>query len=146
MRSPTGLVLEFPTSEYLVTWSAIVDNPAPYQVSRGGEEWTSLAEFLRLVRQGKRGTSAFQTAALATATMAEVARPAEQAPAAAAPAGRPSARTERLQTPLKYPTSQFQIKIKETPPRRWRRWVFLGLGLVVVAGGAAVVAYFLGAI
>lgn len=143
VRSPTGLVLEFPASEYLVNWSAVVDNPAPYQVSRGGQEWTSLAEFLRLVRQGNRSTSAFRTATRGPDPSVPSRDPVPSPVATPTPGGSPTVPTARPGTAPTHPTSQFQIKLKQPAVPRWRRWVFLGLGLVVIAAGAVAAAYFL---
>ncbi len=143
VRSPTGLVLEFPASELLVNWSAVVDNPAPYQVSKGGQEWTSLAEFLRLVRQGNRNTSAFRMATRGSPSPASPHEPVPASPATSAPGGSPTVPAARSVSVPVHPTSSFQIKLKEPAAPRWRRWVFLGIGLIAIIGGAVVAATFL---
>ncbi len=143
VRSPTGLVLEFPASDLLVNWSAVVDNPAPYQVSRGGQEWTSLADFLRLVRQGNRSTSAFRVATRGADSSAPTRDPIPSPLATPTPGGSPTVPAARPVTASTHPTSQFQIKLKQPEVARWRRWVFLGLGLVLIAAGTVAAAYFL---
>lgn len=140
VRSPTGLVLEFPASELLVNWSAVVDNPAPYQVSRGGQEWTSLAEFLQLVRQGNRSTSAFRVATRGSPSPAAPREFVPASPATPAPGSSPTVPTPRPAGVTAHPTSSFQIKLKEPAAPRWRRWVLLGFGLFAIIGGAAVAA------
>lgn len=141
VRSPTGLVLEFPASETLVNWSAVVDNPTPYQVSRGGQEWISLAEFLRLVRQGNRSTAAFRAATRAP-DPSSLGEPVVPHPVGAtSPQGKQAAPLLQNDGAVKHPTSQFQIKLKQQRASRWRLWLLVALCLVLVATGALVAAY-----
>ncbi|HOU54787.1 MAG TPA: hypothetical protein PLQ97_12740 [Myxococcota bacterium] len=60
VKSPTGLVLEFSSPALLVAWSAVVDNPAPYQVCRAGGDWKPLDAFLQEIKRGGRPTQAFR--------------------------------------------------------------------------------------
>jgi len=145
VRSPTGLVFEFPASDHLITWSAVVDNPAPYEVSRGGEAWTSLAEFLRLVRQGSRGTSAFRAAIRETAPQPDGSR-AVAPDAKSEPDAQTTKRDDAVSTTAKkHPTSQFQFKIRETRPPVWRKkGLWIGLAIAVLAAAGVAAAFVLG--
>lgn len=151
VRSPSGLILDFPSSNLLLAWSAVLDNPVPYQVSRAGSLWTSLDQVIREMKRGKRSTQAL----LKTLDGGSV-------------AGRPGidpARRDRMELgdplgkdgshasegggappPLDRSlpsTSQFQFKIAESKPKPVPGWVVLLVVTVGVLAAAGVAAYFL---
>jgi len=154
VKSPTGLVLEFPSSHLLVNWSAIVDKPGPYSVSKGGDVWQGLGEFLEEVRQGDRGTAAFRRLAkesvggttTGSSSVTRIERPAETPGAGFQSVGQKSGEdgsgddVQADQMPVTSPTSQFQFKIRESREDKGRKWVVLaviGGGLLLLAGGVA---------
>lgn len=156
VKSPSGLVLEFPSSHLLVNWSAIVENPAPYSISKGGEVWQALADFLEEVRQGNRGTTAFRRIASSmersqgsSVTVRSVSDSTDRMPAAGT--GTPGEGVEiggqdggdAPSIPTS-PTSGFQFKIRETTAPKSRKWLVVGIvvGVVVLAAGATVALYF----
>jgi hypothetical protein len=61
VRCPTGLELVFPSSQLVLAWASVVDDPNVYFVSRGGEDFVTMAEWMQKIRQGSRGTLAFKT-------------------------------------------------------------------------------------
>jgi predicted Zn finger-like uncharacterized protein len=155
VKSPTGLILEFPSSILLVNWSAVVENPAPYQVSRGSDSWMSLEEFLRETKRGIRATQAFRRAPegqglvpvggvsegmpdgapapssdAAAAVAAGDPNGSPRAPDAAASTGRNAVST----------TAQFTFKIANSSKPGFPRWaiaLIVGAVLALVGGGAA---------
>ena len=157
VRSPTGLVLEFPSSHLLVNWSAIVDNAAPYQVSRGGDEWTSLDSFVREVKLGSRATQVYNRMASSTPLPSSVPVPTDPGgpgrssttQSAAARSGTNGALTTPIGGSLPPPravssTTQFQFKIADTSTKRWPR-VVIGIAIALgLLGGAAGAAFYLG--
>lgn len=151
VRSPSGLALEFPSSNLLLAWSAVLDNPVPYQVSRAGSLWTSLDQVIREMKRGKRSTQAL----LRTLDGGSVAgRPAidparrdrmelgdplgKDGSAAAGGGGVPLPLDRSLPS-----TSQFQFKISESKPKGLPGWVVLLVVTVGVLAAAGVAAYFL---
>jgi hypothetical protein len=154
VRSPTGLVLEFPSSNLLINWSAVVDNPAPYMVSRGGDDWTSLDTFVREVKLGSRATQVFQRMTgggpmIRPSVSAGDALDAADASGSAAPASAPA--QERADTgqksvqpaaPGRIVSSAAQFQFKLAPERKsaWPRVLLVvGITVVVLAGAAAAV-------
>jgi hypothetical protein len=151
VRSPSGLVLEFPSSNLLLAWSAVLDNPAPYQVSRAGSLWTSLEQIIREMERGKRSTQALLRTLEGGAVSG---RPAidpgrrdrmelgdplgKDGSAAAAGGGVPPPLDRSLPS-----TSQFQFKIAESKPQGLPGWVVLLVVTVGVLAAAGVAAYFL---
>lgn len=160
VKSPSGLVLEFPSSHLLVNWSAIVENPAPYTVSKGGEVWQAMADFLEEVRQGNRGTSAFRRIAnnlersqSSTVSVRSDIGGTDKMPMvgeAATGAGEDDVGPGEEDDPSipTSPTSGFQFKIRESREPKSRKWLVVGIvvGVVVLAAGAAAALYFTGMI
>lgn len=151
VRSPSGLVLEFPSSNLLLAWSAVLDNPLPYQVSHGGGLWTSLDQVIREQKRGTRSTQAF----LKTLDGGAVGgRPAiDPARRDRMELGDPLARPQGAPTeagavlpPLDRAipsTSQFQFKIATPKPKGLPGWVVLAAVTVGVLAAAGIAAYFL---
>lgn len=148
VRSPSGLVLEFPAANLLLAWSAVIDNPAPYSVSHAGSLWTPLDELIRELKRGKRSTQAFLKTLDGGAVpglpaidpvrrdQMELGMPLQQA------IGAPSASGGTPQRAIPT-TSQFQFKIAESKPAGMPGWVILLLVTVGVLGAAGIAAYFL---
>lgn len=136
VKSPSGLVLEFPASHLLVNWSAVIENPAPYQVSRGGDEWISLEAFLREVRQGSRATQVFKK-------MTGVPSPDMPTPQGTEDASGAVRKVEtRIEPHPSRPTTsttQFQFKITTERKKIWPRVllvIIIILGALVAVGAA----------
>jgi hypothetical protein len=161
VKSPTGLVLEFPESALLVNWSAVVENPAPYQVSRGGETWMSLEEFLRETKRGVRATQAFRRTldergsglipvpleSVAGSSFAQPQDPVSIGLQGEQP-GAPGTvvATQASQRNAVSTTAQFTFKIatnKKTGFPRWAVALIVGGVLVLLGSGAAVAFLFL---
>ncbi len=160
VKSPTGLVLEFPSSTLLVNWSSVVENPAPYQVSRGSESWMSLEEFLRETKRGIRATQAFRRApdgqGLIPVGGASGTIPggAPTASAAAAPvvadreptgSPRPADSQAAAARNAVSTTAQFTFKIANSSKPGFPRWavaLIVGAVLALAGGGAAAVFLF----
>ncbi len=155
VKSPTGLFLEFPASNLLVNWSAVVENPAPYQVSRGGQEWMSLDEFLREMKRGVRATQAFRRSpdGRGIATLAEPAElPKGVAAASPVAVSRDASAVGKVETPAaatgpgnsRNPwssTEQFTFKIANSGTNRGiPLWATILIIVGLVAGAAAGVA------
>lgn len=162
VKSPTGLVLEFPASNLLVNWSAVVENPAPYQVSRGGDSWMSLDEFLRETKRGIRATQAFRRGPEGRApailggaaesgsgpASAEPSTTAASNPPADAAAGPPRASDTSPggQRSAVSTTAQFTFKIANSSKPGFPRWavaLIIGGSLALLGGGAVVAFLFL---
>ena len=153
VRSPTGLVLEFPASHLVVAWSAIIESPGQYQVSRGGSDWTGLDSFLREVKLGSKATQVFRRITGQPLLEAEIAagQQLEAAPQVDGEPGAPSAEAKpegaapvEAEAPRKHrrpaPTAHFEFKFSNSAPPRWRRWVVaVAIGVAVAAVAAAVV-------
>lgn len=140
VESPTGLVLEFPSATLLVGWAAVIENTAPYMVSRPGEESRSLDEFVTEIKRGKRPTQAFPKTgktsldreAGAVKSTGSMTFPMDEK------TGNPG---ERRDSGVMN-SSQFQFKIQNSSPPAWRGWVValaIAIGVAAVAGGAAFV-------
>lgn len=148
VRSPSGLVLEFPAANLLLAWSAVLDNPAPYQVSHAGSLWTPLDELIRELKRGKRSSQAFLKTLDGGAVpglpaidpvrrdQMELGMPLQQA--INAPVAFGGAPQRAIPT-----TSQFQFKIAESKPSGMPGWAILLLVTVGVLGAAGIAAYFL---
>jgi len=158
VKSPSGLVLEFPTSQMLVNWSAIVEKPEPYSVSKGGKDWMALEEFLDSVRQGNRGTSAFRRAAAASGLEPitggrdagpSVARAVEGAGEVEDGYGDETGQSDKdfheVET-TSSPTSQFKFKIQESTKPKKNVWVVVAIvaGVLLLGAGGVVAMYFAG--
>jgi len=140
VKSPTGLVLEFTGPALLVAWSAVVDNPAPYQVCRTGGEWMPLETFLQEFKKGARFTQGMRVPQLPgrspsgpTAVVSPV--PGGSATVAASP--------DAPDSPQPRPsTTGFTFKVANTSTPPSRGWVKpLLWALFVGAAGAG--GYFL---
>ncbi len=150
-RSPSGLVLEFPSSNLLLAWAAVLDNPAPYQVSRAGSLWTPLDQAIREMKRGARSTQAF----LKTLDGGSVGgRPAiDPGRRARMELGDPLGKADQtvsddggLLQPLSRSvpsSSQFQFKIAETKPEGVPGWVVILVVAVGVLAAGGVAAYVL---
>jgi predicted Zn finger-like uncharacterized protein len=160
VKSPTGLVLEFPESSLLVNWSAVVENPAPYQVSRGGESWMSLEEFLRETKRGTRATQAFRRPPDIRG-IGTIGGPSDAIPGGAHPAAREepakgssgsagsaprASDTQPAQRNAVSTTAQFTFKIAKGTKQGLPRWavaLIVGGVLALLGGGAAAAFLFL---
>jgi len=134
VKSPTGLVLEFPSSHLLVNWSSVVDNPAPYLVSRGGEEWTALDAWLSEVRHGSRATQVFRRMTGKPELPESGAAPGAEG---AVPATRTTPAAQKVAIGERHvsATAHFQFKIAEPKKPTWHKWAILGAAIV---GGLAI--------
>jgi len=135
VKSPTGLVLEFSSPALLTTWSAVVDNPAPYQVCRAGGDWMPLETFLQEVKKGNRFTQGFRVPTLPgrtpTGAMATV-KPGEGGEAAASPAA------SETPPPSRTPTTGFTFKVANTskpPSRGWLKPLLWAVFLLAAGAG-----------
>ena len=120
----------------MASWSAILDNPAPYMASRGGDDWTSLEEVLREVKLGRRAPQVFRrvpapdTGAAQPGTGKDVLVPvAQQQPSGDRQVSQPV----RRRTPT---TAQFEFKLTKPPEKDPRKLLWAGLLILVAALGA----------
>jgi hypothetical protein len=145
VRSPTGLVLEFQSSAQLVSWSGVLDNPAPYQVSRGDADWQPLDQILREVKRGSRVTHAF-IRTMDGSGGSEALPPARSGDTAGSDENR-SDMPEKSSTGgssnrAPAATAQFQFKIANStkpPTPGWVVGLIVGLAVLALAGAAAFV-------
>jgi hypothetical protein len=138
----------------------VVENPAPYLVSRGGDTWMSLEEFVRETKRGIRATQAFRhspdskvlvpvSSGLEGEPGSASAAPAvSQAAASVPPVG--AARGPDTQPPSQRSavstTAQFTFKIANSSKPGMPQWakalIVLGV-LTLLGGGAAAVFLFM---
>lgn len=140
LKSPTGLILEFSSPALLAAWSAVVDNPAPYQVCRTGGDWMPLETFLQEFKKGGRFTQGFRAPQLPGQASSGARAAVSSSPGEEEMMGAPPKALEP--PPPKTPTTGFTFKVTNTSKPPSRGWVKpLIWTLFVGAAGAA--GYFL---
>jgi hypothetical protein len=159
VKSPTGLILKFPFTDLLASWASIIENPGPYLVCRGNDEWRGLPEFLAVQKPGAghvtasfRRIQAESQGALSSISEDSPAIDAGPISTSPVPAGatrptRPPSSTgtkpgmPQLRTPT---TSQFKFKIVEKREPGSRKWIVIGVVAGGVLVGLGVAAYLMG--
>lgn len=146
VKSPTGLVLEFPSSKVVQTWASIIENTVPYQISQDTKEWISLDVFLSGYRvsavEDDRLRKAVAKISESKATIVPI--DADGKAEEKTSTEKPRETTDQQQRKVEIqrgirdsPTSQFTFKIKETPSPKsvLRKWVVAGIIIVIMVGG-----------
>lgn len=141
VRCPTGLELVFPSSQLVLAWATVVDDPRGYFVSRGGDEFVTMAEWIEKVRQGSRSTVAFKTVVEDKEKLAAGGQ-AESKGSQAQEAHEPKI----SETPRKSVTYQLQFKTRDSSTQKRKKvvQVLLAFALLALLGGAVFGAHFLG--
>jgi hypothetical protein len=142
VRCPTGLELVFPNSQLVLAWASVVDDPNLYFVSRGGEEFVTMEEWLQKIRQGSRGTMAFRTV---------VAEKEKLHPGAESMESRSGEKGEQappktLESTKKTVTYQLQFKTRDSRTQKRKKAIQIAVfvAIVVLVGGAVLSAHFFG--
>gem|GEM_PF-3073549 len=142
VRCPTGLELVFPSSQLVLAWASVVDDPNLYFVSRGGEEFVTMEEWMQKIRQGSRGTVAFRT------VVAEKEKPPTSVERMESRSGdQPEpAEPKTLETTKKTVAHQLQFKTRDSRTQKRKKAIQISIFvvLVVLVGGAVLGAHYLG--
>ena len=146
VRSPSGLVLEFPSSDLVVAWSAVLDNPVPYHVSHVGSPWASLDEVLKEIKRGRRPSQSMiktlDGGAISGGSMMDPVKR-DRMEMGLPISGTP---TNEIEAPLpakRTTTQQFEFKMAESKPKGMPRWAVMLIVTLAVLASVGLAAYVL---